>query len=95
MKSDKLKQLEERYELGLDRVLHEIKKNKAKKVLLQFPEGLKQYGMDIVDFLEEELMQQKNWEGFRICGGSCFGACDIPETECDLIIQFGHAKWDY
>lgn len=95
MKSDKLKQLEQRYELELDSVLESIIKKKAKSVLLQFPEGLKQYGLDIIDYLEEELKQQNKEVEFRVWGGACFGACDVPETECDLIIQFGHAKWKY
>ncbi len=91
MKSDKLKQLEERYELELDSVIDKIKKKKAKSVLLQLPEGLKQYALDIVDYLQASLKDVE----FRIYSGTCFGACDIPETECDLIIQFGHAPWKY
>ena len=33
-----------------------------------------------------------------IWGGSCFGGCEIPLVEkkdIDLIVQFGHRKWDY
>ena len=32
-----------------------MKKEKAKKVLLQFPDGLKPYSTTIVDYLEEKF----------------------------------------
>lgn len=84
------------YDLELDKVIKEIKKNKAKKVLIQLPEGLKPYAIQIQDKLEKEL---KNKIEFFIWLDSCFGACDIPlETErlgIDMIIQFGHSNWDF
>ncbi len=86
-----LKELEKTYELDLDRVISEIKKNRAKLVLLQFPDGLKQYATSIVDFLEEKTKAE-----FLIWFGSCYGACDIPQglenlkPKIDLVIQFGH-----
>ena len=87
-----IREIEDIYDLELENVLVEIKKNKAKMVLLQFPEGLKQYATTIVDFLKEKT---KNVE-FLIWMGSCFGACDAPtlgadlEKKIDLTIQFGH-----
>ncbi len=84
----KLKDLEEKYELELDRIVAEIKKQKAKTVLLQFPDGLKQYASEVVDFLET-----KTAAGVRVWLGSCFGACDIPNSDCDLLVQFGHSPW--
>jgi len=89
MVSDKIKQLQDKYELDLDKILDKIKKSKAKLVLLQFPDGLKPYAAEFVDLLSENLPKIQ----FRIWFGSCYGACDIPNTECDLIIQFGHAPW--
>lgn len=88
-----LSDLEEKYELELERVIKEIRKNKPKKVLLQFPDGLKPYATEIAGYLEEKLKAQKT--EFRIWLRSCFGACDIPinQTDCDLIVQFGHAEW--
>ncbi len=78
----------DKYDFEIDRIIREINNKKCKNVLLQFPDGLKQYALDIVDLLSEKT----NCE-FRIWLGSCFGACDIPNTNCDLIIQFGHAPW--
>ena len=87
-----IKQLKENYELEIDRIINEIKKQKSKSVLLQFPDGLKQYSTQIVDEIEEKL-GNKDVE-IKIWLGSCFGACDVPNTKSDLIIQFGHANWN-
>ena len=87
-----LKELNEKYDLELDKVARNIKKNKAKLVLLQFPDGLKPYATDVVDYLEEKT---ENVE-FIIWMDSCFGACDTPvgidkiKPKIDLVIQFGH-----
>lgn len=84
-----MKELEEKYDFELDRVVSEIKKKKAKLVVLQFPDGLKPYATTIVDYLEEETKAE-----FLIWFGTCFGACDTPigleKLKVDLVIQFGH-----
>ena len=93
MKTKKLEDLNEIYDLDLDRISSEIKKTKAKLVLLQFPDGLKLYAVSIVDFLEEKTSGKTD---FLIWFGSCYGACDVPvglekiKPKIDLIIQFGH-----
>ena len=80
--------LEKDYELELERIVSEIKKQKAKKVLLQLPDGLKPWGLGISDYLEEKTDAK-----ISIWLGACFGACDLPNSKADLIIQFGHAPW--
>ncbi len=88
-----LKELQEMYEFDLDSSVKGIKKQKAKLVLLQFPDGLKQYSLTIVDYLEEKV--GKGVE-FLIWIGSCYGACDLPtgldklKPSIDLVIHFGH-----
>ena len=85
-----LHEIEQEYELELPRIISEIKKNKAKRVLVQFPDGMKPYALAIVDELEKRI---KNVE-FFIWLGSCYGACDVPQVkEVDMIVQFGHSKW--
>lgn len=82
------------YDLELDRVEKVIRREKARKILIQLPDGLKMKAAEIVDELEKRL---RNVE-FYVWFGSCFGACDVPdvnENEVDLIIQFGHSAWDY
>ena len=85
--------LEEKYDLELEKVLGEIRSAKAKLVLLQFPDGLKTYATSVVDFLEEKTNGKVR---FLIWLGSCYGACDTPvlgkelEEKIDLVVQFGH-----
>ncbi|MDO8528922.1 MAG: diphthamide synthesis protein [Nanoarchaeota archaeon] len=89
-----IKELNEKYDLELGKVISEIKKKKAKLVLLQFPDGLKIYATSVVDFLESNT---KNTE-FLIWFGTCFGACDTPtglediKPKVDLVVQFGHSE---
>ncbi|MBM3234378.1 hypothetical protein FJZ19_04780 [Candidatus Pacearchaeota archaeon] len=88
-----ISKIEEEYELELDKIVKNIKKIKAKRVLLQFPDGLKLYSTIIVEELEKRT---DNKCEFLIWMGSCYGACDIPQTgkiKFDLIVQFGHSAW--
>ncbi len=74
--------------MELERVKKEIRKSKAKKVLIQLPDGLKPKANDIVKELEKTGAKVYIW------GGSCFGACDVPDVKgFDLLVQFGHSKW--
>lgn len=85
-------ELNEKYDLEFDKIISQIKKARAKIVLLQFPDGLKPYATSVVDFLEDKCKNVK----FIIWMESCFGACDTPvlsrelEKKIDLVIQFGH-----
>jgi 2-(3-amino-3-carboxypropyl)histidine synthase len=91
MREYTLDDLKEKYELELERIILEVKKAKAKLVLLQFPDGLKIYAVAVVDYLREKTKAE-----FLIWSGSCFGACDYPtgleaiKPKIDLLIQFGH-----
>ena len=86
-----LEDLDEKYDLELERVVSEIKKSRANLVLLQFPDGLKPYATAVVDFLESKTNAE-----FLIWFETCYGACDTPvglekiKPKIDLIIQFGH-----
>ena len=91
MEKKTISDLEEQYDLELDNVIGKIKKNKAKLVLLQFPDGLKPYATVVVDYLQENTQAT-----FLIWFGDCFGACDTPvsieniKPKIDLVILFGH-----
>lgn len=95
MKNISINEIQEKYDLELDKIINQIKKQKAKLVLLQFAEGLKPYATTISDYLDEEF---KGKVEFLIWLETCFGACDIPiglekiKPKIDLIIQFGHNK---
>ena len=91
MKKYTLSDIEEHYDLELDNIINTIKKDKAKLVLLQFPDGLKPYATAVVDYLSEKTKAE-----FLIWFGSCYGACDTPvgleklQPKIDLVVQFGH-----
>ncbi|MCK5149851.1 diphthamide synthesis protein [Candidatus Pacearchaeota archaeon] len=91
MQNKTISEIEEIYDLELDKVISNIKKSKAKLVLLQFPDGLKPYATSVVDYLEKKVNV-----AFLIWFGDCFGACDTPvlgkelDKEIDLVVQFGH-----
>jgi len=82
------------YDLEIERIVKTILKEKAKKVLLQFPEGMKPYSMVIASEIERKTGCQ-----CFIWLDSCFGACDFPvnveKLGIDLLIQFGHSEWKY
>lgn len=76
------------YDMELDRVVETIRKEKATRVLVQFPDGLKPWANSIV----QELKKRVSCE-FFIWLGSCYGACDVPDVkDFDLLVQFGHSK---
>ncbi|MFH1072992.1 MAG: diphthamide synthesis protein [Nanoarchaeota archaeon] len=81
------------FSLELDKVLEEIRKKGSKRVLIQLPDGLKPRAAEIVDFIE------KNSESKAfIWLSSCYGGCDLPTgigmMDIDLMIQFGHTRYN-
>ncbi len=80
------------YDLEIDNLVEEINSKKHKKILLQFPDGLKYYTKEIVDELEEKTNAE-----FMIYLGTCFGACDLPlhlkGFKFDLCVQWGHSTF--
>jgi 2-(3-amino-3-carboxypropyl)histidine synthase len=85
-------EISEKYELEIDKIVRTINVKKAKRVLLQFPEGMKPYAQAICDKIETITKCE-----FFIWLDSCFGACDVPlEVErlgIDLAVQFGHSEF--
>lgn len=77
------------YDFELERIVKEIKKQKAKIVCIQLPDGLKEKATGIANYLEKNTNAK-----IIIWMGSCFGSCDVPKIDVDLLIQFGHSKWE-
>jgi len=93
MKTKSINEINEIYDLELDKIVGQIKKEGAKRILLQFPDGMKPYATIVCD----EISQRTGCECF-IWLESCYGACDIPsgiEKDVDLVVQFGHSAWKY
>jgi len=80
------------FDLEIDRIIKEIRKNKARLVCIQLPDGLKPKANKI-----QEEIEKKTKANVIIWAGSCFGACDIPvqlkNLRIDLLIQWGHSNW--
>jgi 2-(3-amino-3-carboxypropyl)histidine synthase len=80
------------YDLELDKLIDEINSNGYKKIVLQFPDGLKYYGKEVIDELRKNTSAE-----FFIYFGTCFGACDVPlhlkELNFDLCVQWGHSVY--
>ena len=75
--------------MDVKRAIKVIKKQNAKNIALQFPEGLKTQGVAIAKVLEKETDAN-----IIISGDPCFGACDIVDSKMkdivDLIIHYAH-----
>ena len=82
----------EKYDLELDTAVEKINKENAKVVCIQVPDGLKPKAGLIANELEKRTQAQ-----VVIWTGSCYGACDIPtqveHLGVDLLIQWGHSRW--
>lgn len=69
-----------------------MKKKKSMRILLQFPEGLKQYAMQ-----KAEEFEKQGHEVF-LSSSNSYGACDIALDEAraihaDKIIHYGHSQF--
>ena len=80
------------YDLEIEKIISEIKKQEAKLVCLQLPDGIKPKAEEIQKRIEKETKAQ-----VVIWGGSCYGSCDLPlevkRLGVDLLIHFGHSPW--
>ena len=75
------------YDLELDKAVSKIKEENAKRVLVQFPDGLKDKALEVVDYLEKHTDAE-----IFIWLESCWGNCDFPDVkDVDLLIQWGHS----
>jgi 2-(3-amino-3-carboxypropyl)histidine synthase len=80
------------FDIDLEKVINFINKDDYKKILLQFPEGLKTNYYKFVDFIEKRTKAK-----IIISADPCFGACDIPNYDLkkigiDLILHIGHTS---
>src|SRR3989338_4260531 len=77
-------------DIDLKEAIREIKERDAKTVVLQIPEGLKQYITAIVDELS------KTGAEIFVSMDPCYGACDLAldkmkALNADLLVHLGHA----
>ncbi|MEM1634371.1 MAG: diphthamide synthesis protein [Nanopusillaceae archaeon] len=76
----------------INKILEIIKEKKPKKVLLQFPDGLKPKSKEVYDAIKNSFPDIEVY----IWLGENFGGCDVPiwleKYGFDLIINIGHLK---
>lgn len=86
--------INEDYDLELEKVVNEIRRRNAKKILIQLGEGLKPRAIEIQEHIQSAMKDDAPEIYFWL--NSCYGKCDIPEilnaknNDIDLLIQFGH-----
>lgn len=82
------------YDLELEAVEERIKKEKAKTVCIQLPDGLKPYAGEIA-----KELKKRTGATVIIWLGSCWGACDVPlevnRLGVELLVQWGHSEWGH
>ncbi|RLI06103.1 diphthamide biosynthesis enzyme Dph2 [Candidatus Bathyarchaeota archaeon] len=81
------------YDFEIEKIVENILKSSAKKILLQLPDGLKPYGLKIA----EELRRKTNVKIY-VSADPCYGACDLAVYEAeilniDLLIHVGHTPF--
>ena len=80
-----------KFEFEEDRVKREIERRKAKRVLIQLPEGLKREGQRLAAIAERAGAVP------IVSADPCYGACDLATLDAksldvDLIVHYGHSE---
>ena len=81
------------YDFTLDVLMKRLKLRTPKRILLQFPDGLKSYALDLASSISKEISSD-----IIISMDPCFGGCDVAfddakRLDVDLIIHFGHTPF--
>ena len=76
---------------GTSELIEQLKRKGAKRVVLQFPEGLKRQSATVAAALKDA--------GFEVIlsGDPCYGACDLALDTlayADVLVHFGHSPVD-
>ncbi|MDX1612033.1 MAG: diphthamide biosynthesis enzyme Dph2 [Candidatus Thermoplasmatota archaeon] len=78
------------YDIEIDWIVETLNKRDDEVVGLQFPDGLRDYGPALADWLHEEVGCE-----VVLSGDASFGACDIAldmeRIGVDVLIHFGHS----
>ena len=72
------------YSIDFEALRKEIEERGGKKILIQLPEGMKIYALEIADKLGDFDV--------RISTNPTYGACDVEFHEDTVTVQFGHAE---
>lgn len=83
--------LPKNYLFELPKTINNILKLKAKKVALQFPDGLLKYSNIICDALRNSTGVEVIILGDVVYGACCVNDIIAEELGCDLLIHYGHS----
>ncbi|KAF6762741.1 diphthamide synthesis protein [Ephemerocybe angulata] len=86
-----IKQLPSNYSFEIHKTIHHVRKNEAKMVALQMPEGLQMFACTIADIIERFTDALT-----VIMGDVTYGACCIDDYTavalgCDMLVHYGHS----
>ncbi|KZT12542.1 Diphthamide synthesis [Laetiporus sulphureus 93-53] len=86
-----IKQLPSNYSFEIHKTVHHIRKNNAKMVALQMPEGLQMFACTIADIIERFTNALT-----VIMGDVTYGACCVDDYTavalgCDMLVHYGHS----
>src|SRR2546427_6744699 len=78
--------------MNLEQAIKRMEKEKIRRVLLQFPEGIKRRIHEVVKKFESAGIE------VAICLETTYGACDVREDEakrlnCQAIAHLGHSDY--
>ncbi|MEM3737009.1 MAG: diphthamide biosynthesis enzyme Dph2 [Candidatus Bathyarchaeia archaeon] len=81
------------FDLKTSEVVASVVEKSARKVMLQLPDGLKRYGLEVAETVEKETGAT-----VYLSADPCYGACDLPTEEAkrlgvDLIVHYGHTPF--
>lgn len=85
---ESLRYLPRNYNFEIGKALRTIKRLNAKKVTLQFPDGLLKYSFVIIDIIEKYTGAECIILNDVVYGGCCV---DDESIESDLLIHYGHS----
>ncbi|KAI5964687.1 DPH1 [Candida pseudojiufengensis] len=89
--NEAIKLLPSNYNFEIHKTVWNIRKNNAKRIALQMPEGLLIYSLIISDILEEFCQVE-----ILVMGDVSYGACCIDDytarsLDCDFIVHYAHS----
>lgn len=81
------------YDLEVGRIVSEVRKASARRVGLQFPEGLKDRALEVAAEIES-----KTKADVIIMADPTYGGCDLKADSAkrlgvDLLVHFGHTRF--
>lgn len=89
-----MSELGEYYTYDLDKIVREVRSRKARKVLIQLPDGFKHYSTKLLEELTNTLRDVE----FVVDANPTYGPCILNTnliSQYDLTVHFGHEPYPY